>query len=580
MARDPPSETPGALAQMVKAAADDLTTIAFDLNRIAAGYLIDLKPQTQQLFSLGNDLSEVPGELRKVEKEHKRTANDLRQENNRLVEENHELRRRAIVPPSRSNTGTPGPRVHWTPDTATTSPSQAPNGNTNGAPDDGGTVSAADNDLIKLALDDGQRAMSEGQYAQGAADFSRAKQIVEKLSPALQKKYRVADINYHLAICTSLDPTHSIPKKEQVLCGFVDSHATDKSLEPPKMAHIQHLLAQVYVCLGPSRIDDAEIQCRDAYEQACHFGENDERYQESVCLLGKICKAQGKVDDARLFLTSVPTTRKRPRTWLLPSQETPEPPKEPKEPKQPKRPKQPSTEAPLEPTTLPERPKRAPRETRISIPTRKAWLEELGIEHLVKNTEYKDALIRGDLEAVRSLIDRKVPSNFTLHWAALFGDVEIAQLLIDTGTRKVGEKCTTSSENGYGTCNNITPMHLAILARRQVMIRCLDKRDAGFGRVRKPDGKLATAPPRWLLVDRLPGLGLDGVEATIDTLLSLRWNIDAPLCDDEKRILDLAYAMKDDMSGRQAAIINHLRQRNARRKGELTLSRAPTMNAL
>jgi hypothetical protein len=200
----------------------------------------------------------------------------------------------------------------------------------------------------------------------------------------------------------------------------------------------------------------------------------------------------------------------------------------------------------------------------------------LDIVHLVKNFELQEAIIQGDLEVVKRLISRRLPSNFTLHLAALFEEVEIAKALIDTAGRKVGEKCTTSSEKGSGTkmVNNVTPMHLAILAHQSSMMRFLDSRNAGLGRVRKLDGTLATAPPRWLLVGRLCGLEVGPIIATVDTLLSLKWNINAPLGRDEKRIIDFARDIPDLPSGvTKRRIIHALYERGARAAVELSLSR-------
>lgn len=72
-----------------------------------------------------------------------------------------------------------------------------------------------------------------------------------------------------------------------------------------------------------------------------------------------------------------------------------------------------------------------------------------------------------------------------LHYAALVGSVEIAEILRKRGL-DVNEQCIMSSEDNLGgTVYAITPMHLAIGARNEAMIRYLRKEG---GRFEKPKG--------------------------------------------------------------------------------------------
>jgi len=98
---------------------------------------------------------------------------------------------------------------------------------------------------------------------------------------------------------------------------------------------------------------------------------------------------------------------------------------------------------------------------------------------------------------------------------------------------------------------------------------------------RSPDHPPA-APPRWLLSQRWLTLtdckDHEEVNATIDTLLALRWNINAPLNHNDETMLDIAYSLHDDDRNFKMGIVGHLKCHGSRSKKQMAMSRVPTMD--
>jgi len=172
------------------------------------------------------------------------------------------------------------------------------------------------------------------------------------------------------------------------------------------------------------------------------------------------------------------------------------------------------------------------------------------------------AIISGDRQEVEVILrsTRSVRrTGEALHIAALFGEVQIATKLLAAG-EKVNSSCTTKTREPNGLCYNVTPLHLAIGAQQDQMIRFL----VGHGARMQVDNfhpgpTKASAPPLWLLSERW--LTLTGcndpqkVTGTLNCLISLGWDLNFRLNYNGHTMLRRAWMIPDSMSFIQKPVV-------------------------
>ncbi|KAF2208702.1 hypothetical protein CERZMDRAFT_101144 [Cercospora zeae-maydis SCOH1-5] len=161
---------------------------------------------------------------------------------------------------------------------------------------------------------------------------------------------------------------------------------------------------------------------------------------------------------------------------------------------------------------------------------RQAWLHSLMLISTTGSAMYlslSKALAVNDRPTISRLLaaDARFGAP-ALHLAALFGDIELAKLLLGRGAA-VNEVCDARSEKPGRRVHGVTAMHLAIAAHRHDMIRHLHHAGAKFTAPHLKHGKRATAPPRWLVSGRfLDMFGDDTAEvaSVLRLLKRLGWN--------------------------------------------------------
>lgn len=140
----------------------------------------------------------------------------------------------------------------------------------------------------------------------------------------------------------------------------------------------------------------------------------------------------------------------------------------------------------------------------IDKATRISWLRDLNLHMNYTSTDptsasrLQNAIINSDLNSVREALSTNpvLHSSPCLHLAALFGDLDIVRALLDYGVRP-NVNCSGRSFR-QGDLHGITPMHLAIGAQHDSVIRLLRRRGASFSAF---NSKIA-APPKWLVSER------------------------------------------------------------------------------
>lgn len=157
---------------------------------------------------------------------------------------------------------------------------------------------------------------------------------------------------------------------------------------------------------------------------------------------------------------------------------------------------------------------------------------------------FKQAILRGDKHAVVSLLRSEpiLARSPALHYAALAGDTDIAELLRAHGMDINGQCMMGSEENHGGTVYGVTPMHLAIGARNESVIRYLRRNNASFDPPVGPSGKKTTAPPFWLISEHWMNRSRnqDDIIGILNTIKSLGWDVRAKLNKDGSSMQDLA----------------------------------------
>lgn len=97
------------------------------------------------------------------------------------------------------------------------------------------------------------------------------------------------------------------------------------------------------------------------------------------------------------------------------------------------------------------------------------WLQTLKLQFFP--VELEEAIIRGDVQTVRLVLNSPAAMRQlaeSIHIAALFGEVKIAELL--KATESVNAICTTTSNIPNKICYNATPLNPPIGAKQNPMI--------------------------------------------------------------------------------------------------------------
>jgi tetratricopeptide (TPR) repeat protein len=430
---------------------------------------------------------------------------------------------------------------------------------------------------VKALIEAGRSSFEKGLYNEAENSFQEARSCLEHLSSASFKKLKGHEVAYYVAACVVYNQELDETAKKRELAGVVETAENDGSVMLLKLAHAYHLLSQLHIQLGA--LDKANAYCSTAYSFTSTVSKDDPRHYEPIALWIRICQLQGKGTT-----TIDPLAKQFPERWRAWFQTrysylwpvgTEEVTSNPPRPETPEGVEKSATWA------VPAAPENPPDPIRpVDKDTRRRWLKEFQLDKVDK--AFRDAIIDSNERRVKDLVTVGKMSKKSLHLAALFGEVEIARILIESG-RGVDEVCRTAKlgqdaklrrrqrrADGYNIW--VTPMHLAIGAQQQGMIRLLAQYRARLGipstNKREDPERRATAPPRWLLGKEVLRLiecrEAQDVIQTVVSLTNVQWNINDGLDHEGRTMLDFAHELEDDRFGFKSAVISRLQDLGAR----------------
>ncbi|KXT15635.1 hypothetical protein AC579_5827 [Pseudocercospora musae] len=429
--------------------------------------------------------------------------------------------------------------------------------------------------VAQRSLGQGLQAFDAKNYKDARRDLLSAKTAIDKMTPDRRGRFETSKLHYALAVSSAY--VEDIEQAKSALTAFLrhtSAFANDEELL--QIAHVQHLLAQI--CIGLDNLPEAIAACDSAFKTRDRkLAPTHNCLHQTIALRALMYEYAKKSRDAATLRKSIPDQTRdalqqlygslrplektiargseliaqpSPATQLLPvwlMANAKAVPVQPLKPGQPLKPvSTPSGKQQGGKTTqLPPTPPRTPAVDRKS---RDALLTEL---NLTTNPgqelswRMKQAVVTGNQKDVASRIDNgDHVGPPALHLAALFNELEIANLLVERGGANVNGQCTCNSSKSGKSVYGVTPMHLAIGARNVKMIQYLAKNGGNFGRQAAGAGQRYSAPPLWLLNERWlskPGNAEpQKVVTVLATMKDCGWDTYARLNDDGRTMKDLA----------------------------------------
>lgn len=405
----------------------------------------------------------------------------------------------------------------------------------------------------------GQVAFDTRDYLMADRCFKQALSLALQLASERRQNVNIFDLEYRIA---TLSPWTGDPQSaKQTMVRFVQTAAASNGVEAAEdVAYAQHLLAQVHLQLG--NLQEAEMSCRVAIDARLKLGVPDAQLHVSYALLARIYTLQNNDILARAALEKVPQDTRELLKTTYSSLTTPDQPIQ--EITLPILPFQgqliPARNLLPEPALPGDTGSSTDLQTTQPIPSARPPPDQDDRRNILRVLNLhthppalEDAMVRGDLAAVQTILgpeDLTWRPSRSLHIAALFGETEMAEALIRKNG-SVNGLCTTTSARPGALSHNVTPLHLAIGARHEAMIRLLVRHGAGLLPSDFVMGSSrASAPPLWLISERWISLTrCTDPQEIIDimqVLISLGLDINAPLNLEGQTMLRLARSLPDD----------------------------------
>lgn len=330
------------------------------------------------------------------------------------------------------------------------------------------------------------------------------------------KRAQLREIQYLLAICAF----HQEPTTEAETALLEVTRLSQPS-EPEalRICHARHLLCQLYLRRG--HLSSALRHCEKAvrgYQKILGKQHND--YFDSLVLLTKTYQANGNDARASACLHMLPEKYRTKCQTQTPSNARWQ------------------QKVPLKPWKSP-----VPSSKRVDTKTRSEWLANLQIQldnDLLRNAVFEsdDAVVNRIISADPASVNRASnprPDGLTaLHLASLFNEMAIAETLINKGA-SIEAVCSRSPDDlrRQDYRGLFTPLDLACEFHQHDSIRLLVGRGASLKAYERGPRSYYTSLRKSAVAFVLNGLDIEdefrkpqNVVATLETLLSLGWNID------------------------------------------------------
>lgn len=439
-------------------------------------------------------------------------------------------------------------------------------------------------ELIRRQLDRGNDMFTNKDFHGASILLQQADDNIKFLPTTRWQLFDMAKLRYQIAICGAY--VKDLTACKESLTSFIQFATFNTREEMLHLAHAQHLLAQVYI--GQNRLQDAQIASRrasDLRRQAKLPPTDNLRYQ-SIALSARVVELLGQGDasilrdaiydsSARQSLKEAYSRLKPlqsgnnaknesyiltdPASELLPIWTMKIKSKQPDAiPNNSSTNKGGNTKGP---TTKP------PHPPTLDPLKRGEWLNSLKLTNPTNerlDPSLDQAIRSGDVQKVSQILitSRPRPVAPALHMAALFNEADIAKLLIQHGA-SVFEICEAESET-HKPIHGVLPMHCAIGAQNDEMIRLLKDKGADFKATTTPVNKRhrVSAPPLWLISDRwLRTTGKDDAASVLRILATMKelgWSKRDKLNEDGDRMAELVEKLKTSRPQLRRAVLEFL----------------------
>ncbi|KXT01471.1 hypothetical protein AC578_9533 [Pseudocercospora eumusae] len=424
--------------------------------------------------------------------------------------------------------------------------------------------------VAQRSVEQGLQAFDAKNYKDARRDLLSAKTALDKMTPDRRGRFETSKLHYALAVSSAY--VEDIEQAKSALTAFLrhtSAFANDEELL--QIAHVQHLLAQIWI--GLDNLPEAIAACDSAFKTRDRkLAPTHNWLHQTIALRALMYEYAKKPRDAATLRKSIPDQTRDALQQLYGSLRTlektigrgnqqliaqPSPasqllpvwlmanvkavPVQPLKPVSTPSGKQQGGKT----TQLPPTPPRTPV---VDMKSRDALLTELNLTTnpgQALSWRMKQAIITGNQKDVASRIDNgDHVGPPALHLAALFNELEIASLLVERGGANVNGQCTCNSSKPGKSVYGVTPMHLAIGARNVKMIQYLAENGGNFGRQAAGARQRYSAPPLWLLNERWlskPGHAEpQKVVTVLATMKDCGWDTYARLNEDGQTMEDLA----------------------------------------
>lgn len=434
-------------------------------------------------------------------------------------------------------------------------------------------ATTAGEELIIRARAGADEAFAAHDFTTASGGLRQAKRCIELLPADRRRIYDDVRLHYQMAVCEAYVEDMSASKTS--LETFLNNSAAFNNCdEMLYVAHVQHLLAQIHV--AEDNVPTAVALCQEADRtRRTLLPESSNQRDQSTALMARLYELQGNGEAGSILRNGIvseadrealrkcygklraikdqsnatqrPSAATFPATELLPVWNM-------------------KSRSATRRTNDRQKASSSQTALAVDLATRDRWLSQLDIQpspyHMA--TSLKEALRSGKVDLVRSVLraERNVPTP-ALHMVALFGDVQIAKLLLDKGMDVNGTCTVKSAKAGEHTVHGVTPMHCAIGAQHNDMIKLLASRGGSFLMAPASSGHRTSAPPLWLISKRWLDMTCKddaaSVVAVLKTMEESGWNVQAKLNKDGDSMATRAGKELNDRQALKRAVLGFLR---------------------
>ncbi|KAK5122841.1 hypothetical protein LTR85_003756 [Meristemomyces frigidus] len=182
------------------------------------------------------------------------------------------------------------------------------------ANDDGDSLEPLDYDsddalsikLVQTAIREGGQAYAQGQWREADASLQEALDLLQRLPTQLCKSYDVFDLQHKLAVCAY--HTEEPAFVEEALASLV-RELPQSDDQRRVVCDARHMLAHVYIRMG--KLDLAETACETALKGRLRLlGEEHDSTLTSLALMSRVYQLLGKPARANLYKSMIPAPQR------------------------------------------------------------------------------------------------------------------------------------------------------------------------------------------------------------------------------------------------------------------------------